>query len=468
MKSILLGTPNLEAAEVIRGHFGREFKVDLVTTRDACLETFRRKRYEYTFLDISFLEGGPPRDGRIDYGQALQPYWEAYTTAPIIVMSDQAQIRRAVTAVRAGASEYLTYPVDPAEIDFVIDSLSEWRQIESELAHLRENSWRGDLFRGMRTNSPAMKSALDKIKSVAQTKTTVLLTGETGTGKSLMAKVVHGLSHRADGPFIAVHCGAMADTLVESELFGHEKGAFTGAVKRKLGKFEIAQGGTIFLDEIGTVSPAAQIRLLEVLQEKQFSRVGGEIPIEVDVRIVAATNQDLADLCDGGLFRRDLFYRLNVFPIDLPPLRDRTEDVPLLVEGLLGRLNRSYGKNIKGVQAEVMAALTGYYWPGNIRELENIIERAYILENSPVLTVDVVPVELLATRSLPPPGETPAAPLLAEVRRRGLELIERQYLQSILTAHRGRIDRSALAAGLTTRQLHKLMTKHRLRKEDYK
>ena len=224
------------------------------------------------------------------------------------------QIRDAVEAVKAGASNYLTYPVSSSEVHYVLENLSEFQKIEFELELRREEVLGASLEEGARTNSPLMKEVLRKIRSVAPTRTTVVLTGETGSGKGVLARLLHALSNRAEGPFIAFHCGAIPDTLLESEFFGHEKGAFTGAVRRKLGKFQIADGGTLFLDEIGTITPAAQIKMLQVLQDRTFTRVGGEETIEVDIRLVAATNMNLEKLTKEGLFREDLYFRLNVFP----------------------------------------------------------------------------------------------------------------------------------------------------------
>jgi transcriptional regulator with GAF, ATPase, and Fis domain len=282
-----------------------------------------------------------------------------------------------------------------------------------------------------------------------------------------MAQLSHKHSNRRDRQFISVHCGAIPDTLLESELFGHEKGAFTGATRRKLGKFEIARDGTIFLDEIATISAAAQVKLLKVLQERTYERVGGEQTLETQARIIAATNMDLKQMTEAGTFRKDLFYRLNVFPIEIPPLRDRKEDLPLLAELFVQRLNQFYNKEITGVHAAVLRAFEAYDWPGNIRELENLIERAYILETSTLLTPDSFPGELFSTA---PVAQVPmdASHTLAEVRRRGIEHIERQYLKELLTAKKGRIKDSAAHAGITTRQLHKLLTRYHIHKEDYK
>jgi transcriptional regulator with GAF, ATPase, and Fis domain len=313
-----------------------------------------------------------------------------------------------------------------------------------------------------------MEKVYDKIRSVAPTKSTVLLMGETGTGKGVLANLIHQHSNRRNVQFISVHCGAIPDTLLESELFGHEKGAFTGAVKRKLGKFEIASGGTIFLDEVGTITPSAQIKLLQVLQDGTFQRVGGEETLEAKVRVVAATNVDLKEMCEERKFRKDLYYRLNVFPIEIPPLRERPEDIPHLVEGSLKRLNMFNTKEIYHIDTQVLEAFRHYSWPGNIRELENLIERAYILESSPRLTPESFPSELFESGLSFATLSVDSSSTLAEVRRRGIENIERNYLKDLLTQKKGKIKESAEAAGITTRQLHKLMAKHEIRKEEFK
>ena len=313
-----------------------------------------------------------------------------------------------------------------------------------------------------------MQNVFMNVRSVSPTKSTVLLTGETGTGKGVLAKIIHKYSNRKDEQFISVHCGAIPDTLLESELFGHEKGSFTGAIKKKLGKFEIAEGGTLFLDEIGTITPAAQIKLLQVIQDNTFQRVGGVDTIEANIRIIAATNIDLKQLCDEKKFRFDLYYRLNVFPIELPPLRERKEDIPLLIEVFLNRLNKFHSKSIYDVHPKVIEAFQHYSWPGNIRELENVIERAYILEKTSVLMPDSFPAELFTAQEALTRVKLNTMLPLAEVRKRGVEEIEHRYLKEILEKNSGKINKSAEASGITTRQLHKLMTKHGLNKEDFK
>jgi len=399
---------------------------------------------------------------------ALQALWQLFPTIEIVVMCSQQEIREAVMAVKAGASNYLTYPLNPAEVKYVIESIDETILIQSELDYLRDQFWQVDSLELIQTKCDGMKSVFGKIRSVAPTKSTVLLIGETGTGKGVLASLIHRHSNRNDLQFISVHCGAIPDTLLESELFGHEKGAFTGAVRRKLGKFEIAKGGTIFLDEIGTITPSAQIKLLQILQDGIFQRVGGEETIEANVRVIAATNTDLKKMCEQGLFRKDLYYRLNVFPIEVPPLRQRKEDIPHFVEVFLRRMNKFNAKGIHHVHPSVLEAFEQYDWPGNIRELENLIERAYILETSPVLQPESFPSELFETQGLTPNVTMDAKWTLSEVRKEGLKHIERNYIKEQLSQHKGKIKDSAKAAGITTRQLHKLMKKYSIRKEEFK
>jgi transcriptional regulator with GAF, ATPase, and Fis domain len=325
-------------------------------------------------------------------------------------------------------------------------------------------SWTG-------SDCEAMREVLDKVRSVAPTRATVLLSGETGVGKGVMAKLIHHWSKRKDRPFVAVHCGAIPESLVESELFGHERGSFTGAHRRKQGKFELADGGTLFLDEVGTLPSPVQGKLLEALQERSFHRVGGEHRVDVDVRIVAATNGDLDRMQREGGFRPDLFYRLNVFPIAIPPLRERREDLPRLVSHLLRRLNALYGKQIEGLDATVERAFRSYAWPGNVRELENVVERAHILESERRITARHVPGEIVdAARTDSPVAAIPLGMTgtLASVRSEAISAAERRYLLQLLAVHHGRIDSSARAAGITPRQLRKLLRKHEIRKGDFK
>lgn len=469
MKSILVASKDHAPCETIKSCFRSEYKVDAVPDKEACQEHFKKRRYEFLFIDLGMLKNdAAAANGHVNYRAALQPFWQVFPGAEIVVMSSQEEIREAVMAVKAGASNYITYPVIEDELKYVAESIYESTLVQSELNYLRDKFWQIGSLDVVKTNSPAMRKVFEKVRSVAPTKTTVLLTGETGTGKGLVARLLHRHSNRADAQFITVHCGAIPDTLLESELFGHEKGAFTGADRRKLGKFEIAQKGTIFLDEIGTITPSAQIKLLQVLQDKTFQRVGGEVAMEADVRIIVATNADLKQMSGEGLFRRDLFYRLSVFPIELPPLRERIEDIAHLAEIFLRDLNKMYSKGIRDIDPKVMDAFERYSWPGNIRELENLMERAYILEGSQTLTSESFPPDLFAMDLSNPAPLSDASRPLAEMRRRTVEAMEQSYLKKLLASHRGHIQQSASAAGISTRQLHKLMTKYGIKKEDFK
>jgi DNA-binding NtrC family response regulator len=464
MRSILVVTKDKDDYRIIRKCHRSAYRVDLASTSDTGLNMLHHRRYDYLFTDIDLLRNSEPGGLKA----ALQALWQVFPTIEIVVMCPQADIREAVMAVKAGASNYLTYPLNPAEVKYVTESIDETILMQSELDYLRDQFWQVDSLELIQTKCEEMKALFSNIRSVAPTKSTVLLVGETGTGKGVLASLIHKHSNRNEAQFISVHCGAIPDTLLESELFGHEKGAFTGAIRRKLGKFEIAKGGTLFLDEIGTITPSAQIKLLQILQDGTFQRVGGEETIEANVRVIAATNTNLKKMCEQGLFRKDLYYRLNVFPIEVPPLRQRKEDIPHFVEVFLRRMNKFNAKAIHHVHPSVLEAFERYDWPGNIREMENLIERAYILETSPVLKPESFPSELFEAQGLTPSVAVDVRWTLSEVRKEGLKHIERNYIKEQLIQHKGKIKDSAKAAGITTRQLHKLMKKYSIRKEDFK
>ncbi|MGW8208672.1 MAG: sigma-54-dependent transcriptional regulator [Syntrophobacteria bacterium] len=465
MKFVLVVAREQEIVQTIMGCFGADCKVNRAADRDDALEMLGTRRYDLIFLDLEIVQGSL---GDKDYETALEQFRNLHPSVEIVVMSPQAMVREAVKAVKAGASDYITYPIDPEEVNHVTETINEAIILQSELDYLRDRFWQSDYMDLVKTKSPAMQEVFASIRSVAPTKSTVLLIGETGTGKGLIARLIHQHSNRRDAQFISVHCGAIPDTLVESELFGHEKGAFTGAIRKKLGKFEIAKGGTIFLDEIGTITPSAQIKLLQVLQDGTFQRVGGEDTIQANVRVIAATNMDLEMMCDDGQFRKDLYYRLNVFPLEIPPLRERKEDIPHIAQIILQRLEKFNKKQIRSLNSSVMEGFMKYTWPGNVRELENLLERAYILETSSVLTVESFPAELLASQDVSAGVAVDSSLPLAEVRNRGVEDIERRYLRELLTSNRGRIKESAEVAGISTRQLHKLLNKYQIRKEEFK
>ena len=465
MKSVLVTSKEQAIVRTIHSCFRSGYRVDKASTKKQALEILIKKRYDLVFIDLEILfEDSPDQN----FQAALQSFYHLYPSIQIIVMAPQGMLRKAVEAVKAGASDYLTYPINPVEVTHLSENINESIIMESELAYLRDQFWQIDSLEFVQTKSERMRNVFDKIRSVSPTRSTVLLIGETGTGKSLMAKLIHQHSNRKDVQFISVHCGAIPDTLLESDLFGHEKGAFTGAVRRKLGKFEIARGGTIFLDEIGTITPSAQIKLLQVLQDGTFQRVGGEETLDANVRVITASNTNLVKMCAEGEFRKDLYYRLNVFPIDIPPLRERKEDISSISNIILKRLNKFYPKNIHTIQPQVLDAFERYNWPGNIREMENLMERAYILEASSALTPGSFPSELFGFDVGTAILRSDSSLTLAQARQHGVEVIENKYLKDVLARNHGKINQSAREAGISARQLNKLMNKHGIRKEEFK
>jgi DNA-binding NtrC family response regulator len=365
----------------------------------------------------------------------------------VIVMTAFGAVDTAVSAMREGALDYLTKPLNLEELTISVERTLERRRLMREAGQLRQRLSERDRIERIVGSSPAMVKIFETVLQVAPSRASVLVTGESGTGKELIAAAIHEHSARSAGPFVKLHCAALAESLLESELFGHEKGSFTGAANRRDGRFQQADGGTLFLDEIGEVSPAIQVKLLRFLQEREFERVGGNETIKVDVRVVAATNRDLAAEVKAGRFREDLFYRLNVVSIEMPPLRARPTDVPLLAMRFLQRYAAENGKALKGFAQDALKALTRYAWPGNVRELENAIERAVVIcRNDEVQALDLPehvvkssPVKL--DDGLPPiPGST-----LAEV--------ERYLILKTLEHTGGSTSRAAEMLGISARTI---------------
>ncbi|MDY7031049.1 MAG: sigma-54 dependent transcriptional regulator [Thermodesulfobacteriota bacterium] len=465
MRALLIVSNEKNAIQTIRLCYKSNYSIDEAYNRDIALEMLKERRYEIVFIDMEVLMESIPLG---DYGEALGLFRQIYSTLQIIILTHQETIKEALKAVKAGACSYLTYPLHKDEVKHVTKTVHEAEMVQSELDYLRDIFWEKDYRDIIHTESHLMKAVYKKAMAVAPTRSTVLLLGETGTGKSVLSTLIHRHSNRKDESFIILHCGAIPDTLLESELFGHEKGSFTGAHKRRTGKFEIANKGTIFLDEIGTITPSAQIKLLQVLQDGNFQRVGGEAVLKTDVRVIAATNNDLKKMCDDGRFRKDLYYRLNVFPIEIPPLRKRTEDIPHIVNIFLKKMNSINSKEIKGIDSRVLVAFEKYSWPGNIRELENIVERAYILETSSVLTPESFPGEFFDSDAAVTHFIADSSLSLSEVRRRSIEHTERQYIQELLTINNGKIKESSEAAGISTRYMNKLMTKYGIKKDTFR
>ncbi len=465
MRSILVISNKSETIPKIKSTFPSGYQIEKSSDMEDALGKLNKKRYDFIVVDLQILKETSSDNG---YKEALQPFKDLFPTIEIIIMTPLEMIREAVSVLKAGASDYITHPIEPDELKYVINNIRDSVILKSELDYLRDKFWKKEAREIVQTENDAMKQVYKKIQAVAPTKTNVLLIGETGTGKSLLAKLIHRHSNRQKAQFIEVHCGAIPETLLESELFGHEKGAFTGAVRRRLGKFEIAKDGTIFLDEIGTLTPSAQVKLLQVLQDGKFSRVGGEAVLTTNARVVAATNSDLKEMSENSQFRNDLYYRLNVFPIEIPPLRERIEDLPFLFEVFLSRLNMELSKNIHNVHPHVLEALKAYSWPGNIREMENLIERAYILEESSTLNPESFPGELFQGKKTQIPVSKNSDAKLAAARRRAVDEFETQYLKDLLSRNQGKMKQSANDAGIGTRQLHKLLMKYGLRKEEFR
>ncbi|MBI3893990.1 MAG: sigma-54-dependent Fis family transcriptional regulator, partial [Candidatus Wallbacteria bacterium] len=386
----------------------------------------------------------------------------------VVMMTAYASVPKAVEAIQAGAYDYIQKPFDPDDVVRVIERAVERKRLREQATSLRRelDGVRG--FANLLGKNQAMLTAYQLLEKAGRLDFTVLITGETGTGKELAARAVHDRSARRDRPFVAVNCGALPAELVESELFGHARGAFTGASFSKPGLFNEADGGTLFFDEIGELPLAVQVKFNRVLQEKEIRRVGENAPAKVDVRIVAATHRDLKAEAAAGRFREDLFYRLNVFPIHLPALRDRAEDIPLLTAHFLEKVARAHRRETMKFTAEALRALTSYSWPGNVRELENAIERAVAVSSGTELGVECLPEEVRRTRDALPPGEILAKSPYREVVVRATDHVSREYLVALLQEFRGNVTRAAERAGLERGSLHRLLKRFGLRSDDFK
>jgi len=363
-----------------------------------------------------------------------------------VMMTAFASVETAVEAMRAGADNYLVKPLDADAVLVILSKALEKRSLRREAESLRDQVRQRARFHNIIGDSPQLQGVYDVVKRAAGTRATVLILGESGTGKELIAQALHQESPRRDKPFIRVHCAALSESLLESELFGHEKGSFTGAAARKEGRFELADGGTLFLDEIGEISPAVQVKLLRVLQQREFERVGGTQTIKVDVRIVAATHRDLAAEVKAGRFREDLFYRLNVVSVTLPPLRERKSDIPPLVSHFLEKYGDNYGKQVKGLAPGTLQALLAHDWPGNIRELENAVERAVVLAEGTELTTDDLPPVLRGPRPL---GSSSSNLIPGS----SMATIEREAILRTLEMVQGSTSRAAEILGISVRKI---------------
>ncbi|MBI3581887.1 MAG: sigma-54-dependent Fis family transcriptional regulator [Nitrospinae bacterium] len=381
--------------------------------------------------------------------QLLEKVKESWPDTEVIIITAHGSIKSAIEAIRKGAYGYILKPFEPDELRLEIGKAlglirikRENRALQAVLAEARHPAV-------MVGDSPKINAIRELVKSVASTNATILITGESGTGKELVANAIHNSSERRNGPFVKVNCAALAETLLESELFGHEKGSFTGAIAQKKGKFEAADGGTIFLDEIGEISQALQVRLLRVLQEREFQRVGGTKSVNVDVRVISATNRNIAHGVRDGWFREDLFYRLNVIAIEMPALRERREDVPELAKYFLEKFRVELNKNVRSISDGAMKRLTSYDWPGNIRELQNVLERSVVLSDHSVIGEADLPENLnLSSSRLVSSGEERLVSF-KEAKRR----FEKEFIEAALAQNSGNISRTAVMIQLARKNL---------------
>jgi len=406
-----------------------------------------------TSFDVALID---LRLGRLGGVEVLTRLRRLDPDLGVLIMTAYATVETAVEAMKAGAMDYVLKPFDNDALLRALRRGAAMTRLARENARLREISHAGEGDRELLGQSPALDEVRRLVQQVARTDTTVLITGETGTGKEVVARAIHRASARAEQPFVAVHCAALAESVLESELFGHERGAFTGAVARKRGRFELAQGGTLFLDEIGEIAEAVQVKLLRAIETRAFERVGGEERVETDARFVAATNRDLESAIRSGRFREDLFYRLNVVRIRIPPLRERREDVPLLAQHFLHRHGARMQRGRVQLGESAAEALMAYAWPGNVRELENVIERALVLSEGDEIGPDLLPTEIRAPRG----AADPIAQLRGRPLQEALDQLERALLLQALEDNGYVQARAAEQLGLSKSALHYKLGRH--------
>lgn len=410
------------------------------------LEKFKERSWNIALVDLKM----PKMDGL----ELMEKIKEIRPETQVIIITAYATVNTAVQAIKVGAYDYLVKPFNPEELSLIIKRLVESQSMIKEISHLRKELQKQYQFYDLISKSAKMQKIFDFAHTIANSNSNILILGESGTGKELLARAIHNESLRTAGPFIPVSCVALTETLLESELFGHEKGAFTDAIAQKKGKFELADGGTIFLDEIGDISPKLQLSLLRVLQEKEFTRVGGTKSIKVDIRIIAATNRDLKKAVDEGKFRDDLYYRLNVISIELPPLREHTEDIPLLVDHFIEKFNIEMGGKVERIAEEALDILMKYNWPGNVRELENVIERAMVITKGTLIKAEDLH---LSPQVLKEKG---AAQLAAD---RTIKSIEKKHIAQVLEENKWNIQKSAEQLGIDRVTLYNKIKKYKLK-----
>jgi DNA-binding NtrC family response regulator len=422
-------------------------RVSVAGDTTGALALARREEFDMAMIGIG-IGGGAD-------GDALERLLEGGRIPTILMLASPAESRRAIQALSRGASDYLLKPLEPGEVVARVERLLRWQEQDVRTKHLQHEVGRRYLLENVVSLSPGMQRVRDQVLQVAPARSTVLIQGESGVGKELVAKAIHYNSTRRTHPFIAINCSAIPVTLIESELFGHERGAFTGAVERQRGKFELAHGGTIFLDEIGEMDLQTQSRLLRVLEEREFMRVGGSRSVRVDVRVLAATNREIRDLIAGGRFREDLYFRLNVITIRVPPLRRRVEDIPTLARTLLDQICRDNGLPPRQVGDDAIVAFLRYPWPGNVRELKNVLESTAITCPGPVVQA----IDLTETiRGEAGDEAEPGAPIGTT-----LEQLERDLIVRTLGHHAGNRSRTARVLGIGVRTLQRKIARYGVR-----
>lgn len=434
-------------------------QVDVVSDGSAALKCLLEHDYSIMITDLRM----PQLDGM----QLIQEVQQRSLPVTVIITTGQSTIEEAVHAMQLGAYDFLTKPIDVETLRRVVQRALKERALRDELVQLRRQLQGRYSFHNILSKNPHMHAVFELISNVAHTSSTVLVEGETGTGKEQIARAIHAASTARTGPMVAVNCAALPESLLESELFGHEKGAFTGAVGQRKGRFEMAHSGTLFLDEVGDVPATMQAKLLRVLQERRFERVGGTESIEVDVRVIAATNRSLQKLVKQGTFREDLFYRLNVVKLDLPPLRERPEDIPILARHFAEKYAQP-GEPAREISAEAMAILVSYRWPGNIRQLENAIERACVTSSQHVIEPANLPTELTQAAVPELPFNIDLERPLPEVLRQAISTIEEKYLRKALKKAHGHVGRCAKISGLSRRSITAKLAEYQLDKRVFK
>ncbi len=439
--------------EMLAGFLAKQgYEVVPAVSGAEALERLQREAFDLILTDHRM-----PQMSGLDLLKAAR---EINPEVPVVVMTAYGSVEQAVAAMKVGAYDYLGKPIDLDDLLHRIGKVRERQQLLAEVRALREDLRGRYRLEGIIGESGAMQEVLGVVRRVGPSTATVLIQGESGTGKELIARALHSQGPRASGPFVAVNCAALPETLLESELFGHEKGAFTGASERRVGRFEAAEGGTIFLDEIGDLTPALQVKLLRVLQERRIERLGANRPIPVDVRVLAATNQDLERAIRERHFREDLYYRLNVVTLTLPPLRRRREDLPLFLDHFLKKFAEANGKAIQGFTREARDVLMKYDYPGNVRELENIVERAVLLTRGEVIGLSDLPLAMQEGAALPGAAAAPASlPAL-------VERVEREKILEALRDAGGVQTRAAERLGISERALRYKLKKYGLSEGD--